>query len=106
MDQAISARVVEDYQALRLLHSNGQLELADQRLQDLMGEMEAAFRGQARRRLALLEPVASFLPILAVAVIVSLSLVLLGVQAGQVLPGLVTFVLGAAAAQCAAWQYC
>ena len=36
---------------------------------------------------------ASFLPILAVAVIVSLSLVLLGVQAGQVLPGLVTFVL-------------
>ena len=92
VDQAISGRVVEDYQALRLLHSSGQLELADQRLQGLMGEMEAAFRGQARR-LALLEPVASFLPILAVAVIVSLSLVLLGVQAGQVLPGLVTFVL-------------
>ena len=57
-----------------------------------MAEMEEAFRGQARR-LALLEPVASFLPILAVAVIVSLSLVLLGVQTGQVLPGLVTFVL-------------
>jgi subfamily B ATP-binding cassette protein MsbA len=92
VDQAISARAVEDYQALRLLHSSGQLELADQRLQGLMGEMEAAFRGQARR-LSLLEPVASFLPILAVAVIVSLSLVLLGVQAGQVLPGLVTFVL-------------
>ena len=92
VDQAISARVVEDYQALRLLHSSGQLAFADQRLQGLMGEMEAAFRGQARR-LALLEPVASFLPILAVAVIVSLSLVLLGVQAGQVLPGLVTFVL-------------
>ena len=31
VDQAISARVVEDYQALRLLHSSGQLELADQR---------------------------------------------------------------------------
>ena len=92
VDQAISARAVEDYQALRLLHSSGQLAFADQRLQGLMGEMEVAFRGQARR-LALLEPVASFLPILAVAVIVSLSLVLLGVQAGQVLPGLVTFVL-------------
>ena len=92
VDKAISARAVEDYQALRLLHSSGQLELVDQRLQGLMGEMELAFRGQARR-LALLEPVASFLPILAVAVIVSLSLVLLGVQAGQVLPGLVTFVL-------------
>ncbi len=92
VEQAISARAVEDYQALRLFHSTGQLALADQRLQGLMGEMEAAFRGQARR-LALLEPVASFLPILAAAVIVSLSLVLLGVQAGQVLPGLVTFVL-------------
>ena len=92
VDQAISARVVEDYQALRLLHSSGQLELANQRLRGLMGEMEAAFRGQARR-LALVEPVASFLPILAVAVIVSMSLMLLGVRAGQVLPGLVTFVL-------------
>ena len=40
MDQAISARAVEDYQALRLLHSSGQLQLADQRLQGLMGEME------------------------------------------------------------------
>ena len=68
VNQAISARVVEDYQALRFLHSSGELELADQRLQGLMREMEAAFRGQVRR-LALLEPVASFLPILAVAVI-------------------------------------
>ena len=66
VDQAISARSVEDYQALRLLHSSGQLELADQRFQGLMGEMESAFRGQVRR-LALLEPVASFLPILEVA---------------------------------------
>jgi len=92
VDQTISARVVEDYQALRLLHSTGSLELADQRLQGLMGEMEAATRAQSRR-LALLEPVTSFLPILAVAVIVSLSLVLLGMNAGQLLAGLVTFVL-------------
>ena len=92
VDQAISARAVEDYQALRLLHSSGLLQLADQRLQGLMGEMELAYRGQVRR-LSLLEPVASFLPILAVAVILSLSLVLLGVQASQLLPSLVTFVL-------------
>ena len=92
VEQVISSRLVEDYQALRLLHSSGQLELADQRLQGLMGEMEAAYRGQVRR-LSLLEPVASFLPILAVAVILSLSLVLLGVQASQLLPSLVTFVL-------------
>ena len=77
---------------MRLQHSSGQLELAEQRLQGLMGEMELAYRGQVRR-LAVLEPVASFLPILAVALIVSLSLVLLGVQAAQVLPSLVTFVL-------------
>tara|TARA_B100002051_G_scaffold209107_1_gene200540 strand:+ start:3059 stop:4903 length:1845 start_codon:yes stop_codon:yes gene_type:complete len=92
INKAITARVIEDYQALRLLHSSGHLELADLRLQSLMGEMEAAFRAQVRR-LSLLEPVASFLPILAVAVIVSLSLILLGLQADQVLPGLVTFVL-------------
>ena len=92
VDTFIASRMVEDYQALRQLHSSGQLSLADQRLKDLMGEMESAFRGQVRL-LALLEPVASFLPILAVALIVSLSLVLLGAQAGQVLPGLVTFVL-------------
>ena len=90
--QALNTRLIDDYQALRLLHSTGQLESADQNLQGLLHKNEAIFRGQVRR-LALLEPVASFLPIVAVAVIVVLSLVLLGVQAAQVLPGLVTFVL-------------
>ena len=90
--QALNTRLIDDYQALRLLHSTGQLERADQNLQGLLHKNEAIFRGQVRR-LALLEPVASFLPIVAVAVIVVLSLVLLGVQAAQVLPGLVTFVL-------------
>ncbi len=90
--QALNTRLIDDYQALRLLHSTGQLENADQSLQDLLLKNEAVFRGQVRR-LAFYEPVASFLPIVAVAVIVSLSLVLLGVQAAQVLPGLITFVL-------------
>ena len=90
--QALNSRLIDDYQALRLLHSTGQLEHADQSLQGLLLKNEAVFRGQVRR-LALLDPVASFLPIVAVAVIVSLSLVLLGVQAAQVLPSLVTFVL-------------
>ncbi len=92
IDQEINARLVEDYQAPRLLHSSGQLAYAEYRLQGLMREMEVAFRAQARR-LAMLEPVASFLPILAVAAIVSLSLGLLGLPASQVLPSLVTFVL-------------
>ena len=92
IDEVISARAVEDYQALRLLHSSGQLANTKNRFRGLMTEMESAFRAQSRR-LAILEPVSAFLPIVAIAFIVSLSLVFIGNQASRVLPGLVTFVL-------------
>ena len=92
IDAAISARAVEDYQALRLLHSSGQLANAKKHFRGLMAEMESAFRAQSRR-LAIIEPVSSFLPIVAISLIVSLSLVLIGDQASRVLPSLVTFVL-------------
>lgn len=94
VDQAVSSRAVEDYQALRMLHSSGRLTFSQEQFRGLMAEMEAAFRAQSRR-LALIEPLASLLPIIAVAAIVSLSLVLIGSQsqAARVLPGLVTFVL-------------
>ena len=90
--QVVSARAVEDYQALRLLHSSGQLTMAQERYRALMTEMESAFRAQSRR-LAVLEPISSLLPTVAIALIVSLSLVLVGAEASRVLPGLVTFVL-------------
>jgi len=89
---AISTRLTEDFQGLRLLHSSGQLDAADQRLRSGMGNLERELRGQARR-LAVVEPFASFLPTLAIALIASLSLLLLGGRSTGVLPSLVIFVL-------------
>jgi len=89
---AISSRITEDFQGLRLLHSSGQLDAADQHLRSGMGELERQLRGQARR-LAVVGPFASFLPILAIALIAALSLLLLGGRNTGVLPSLVTFVL-------------
>ena len=89
---AISSRITEDFQGLRLLHTSGQLEAADQRLQARMGELRHQLRGQVRR-LAMVEPFSNFLPILAIAVIAGISLLLLGGRSSGVLPSLVTFVL-------------
>ncbi|MEB3277239.1 MAG: ABC transporter ATP-binding protein [Cyanobacteriota bacterium] len=88
----ISSRVTEDFQGLRLLHSSGQLDQADRQLQQQMGELEQALRSRSRL-LAVLTPVSSFLPILAIAVIAGLSLVLFQTRNAGVLPNLVTFVL-------------
>ena len=89
---AISSRITEDFQGLRLLHSCGQLEAADLRLQKRMDELRLQLRAQARR-LALVQPFSTFLPILAIAVISAISLLLLGGRSSGVLPSLVTFVL-------------
>jgi len=89
---AISSSITEDFQGLRLLHSSGQLDAADQRLCSGMGELERQLRGQARR-LAVVEPFSDFLPILAFALIATLSLLLLGGRSTGVLPSMVTFVL-------------
>jgi ATP-binding cassette subfamily B protein/subfamily B ATP-binding cassette protein MsbA len=89
---AIISRITEDFQALRLLHSSGQLEAADQRLWAGMGELERQLRGQARR-MAVTGPFSSFLPIFAITSIAALSVLMLGGRSNGVLPGLVTFVL-------------
>jgi ATP-binding cassette subfamily B protein/subfamily B ATP-binding cassette protein MsbA len=89
---AVSSRITEDFQGLRLLHSSGQLEMADRRLLAYMGEFERQMRAQAKR-MAVVGPFASFLPILAIVLIAALSLLLLGGRSTGVLPSLVTFVL-------------
>jgi ATP-binding cassette subfamily B protein/subfamily B ATP-binding cassette protein MsbA len=89
---SVSSRITEDFQGLRLLHSSGQLEMADRRLLAYMGEFERQLRAQARR-MAVVGPFASFLPILAIVLIASLSLLILGGRSTGVLPSLVTFVL-------------
>lgn len=89
---AISGRITEDFQGLRLLHSSGQLDKADLRLRRGMRELEIHLRGQARR-MAVVGPFSSFLPILAIALISGLSLLLLGGRSTGLIPSLVTFVL-------------
>ena len=88
----INSRITEDFQGLRLLHSSGQLDVASEKLQRCMGELECQLRAQSRR-MAVVGPVSSLLPIIAISLIAMLSLLLLGGSSSSVLPGLVTFVL-------------
>jgi len=92
LQAAISSRITEDFQGLRLLHSSGQLEAAAHRLQARMDDLRLQLRGQARR-LAIVDPFSNFLPIIAIAVIAAISLLLFGSRSSGVLPSLVTFVL-------------
>jgi ATP-binding cassette subfamily B protein/subfamily B ATP-binding cassette protein MsbA len=88
----IGSRITEHIQALRLLHSSGQLEAADRLVQAQMGQLERALRHQ-KRLINVILPVTSFLPVLAIAVIASLSLLVFGGRATGILPSLVTFVI-------------
>lgn len=89
---AISRRITENFQGLRLLHTSGQLGAADQKLQRSMDVLEHQLRGQVRR-LSVVGPFSSFLPILAISLIACLSLLLFGGRSTGVLPSLVTFVV-------------
>lgn len=89
---SIFSRITENFQALRLLHSSGQVDEAEQQLRQSMAALEHELRGQARR-LAVVEPFSAFLPILAIALITGLSVLLMGSRGSGVLPSLVTFVL-------------
>ena len=92
IEVAISQRMTEDFQALRLLHCSGQLDAADAHLGDRMSELERSIRAQCRR-VSVVGPIAGFLPILAIATIVAISLLLFGGRTTGVLPSMVTFVL-------------
>ena len=89
----ISKRIIEDFQGLRLLHTSGQLGEAESRLNAEMGQLELLLRRQIRR-MAIVGPISSLMPILAIAIIAALSLLLLGSENNSVLPSLVTFVVG------------
>ena len=88
---AISSRITEDFQGLRLLHSSGELDTADQLLRAKMSNLEFHMRCQGRR-MAIISPFSSFLPILAVALLAVFSVYLLGGRSTGILPSLVTFV--------------
>lgn len=89
---AISVRVTENIQALRLLHSSGQRSRADKAVRSRLGDLEWALR--RRSRIAeVIGPMANFLPVLAIALIAALAVLLFESRASGVLPSLVTFVI-------------
>ena len=88
---AISSRITEDFQGLRLLHTSGQLDLADDRFSGRLSNLEAELRAQGRR-MAVIVPFSSFLPILAIALLAALSVLFLSGHSTSILPSLVTFV--------------
>ena len=89
---AISTRITEDIQGLRLLHSSGQLDAADCNLRSQTRELEHGLRRQSLL-INIIGPFSSFLPIAAMAMIAVVSLVVFGDRSTGVLPSLITFVL-------------
>ena len=88
----LSSRITENIQGLRLLHTSGQLDQADQAVYARTGALEANTRA-ATRLGSVTGPVNNFLPITMIAGIAALSLVLFGSRNSGVLPSLVTFVV-------------
>ena len=84
--------VTEHIQALRLLHTTGQQDEANNFLVDNLSRLETALRKQAPR-LSILSPVTSFLPIFSISLILVVSIFLLSGSKNLLLPSLVTFVL-------------
>jgi subfamily B ATP-binding cassette protein MsbA len=92
ISMGISGRINEDIQGLRLLHSSGQLDTADRRLQERMGELERNLYRQARL-VAVTQPIAQLLPIMAISIIAILSVTLFQSRQAGILPSLVAFVI-------------
>ena len=89
---AISTRIVEDIQGLRLLHSSGQLDQADRNMRSRMGELEENSIAQGKLG-AVVGPITVFLPMAMIALIAALSLLVFGARSSGVLPSLATFVV-------------
>lgn len=89
---SINSTITENFQALRLLHSSGQLVPSIESLRFALLKLESHLKRQAPR-MALLTPVSIFLPILAISIVGMLSVVVLGNKGALILPSLVTFVL-------------
>ena len=92
IEVSISARINEDIQALRLLHSFGQVEVADRDLRRRMAELESTL-GRQLRVMELTQPITMFLPVAILALITALSVLVFDARSTGILPSLVTFLL-------------
>ncbi len=88
----LASRMTENIQGLRLLHTSGQLDVADQDVTNRTRAVEMNSRSQTRLN-AVNGPIIVTLPILMIAVIAGLSVLLFGTRNSGVLPSLVTFVV-------------
>jgi len=89
---AISVRVTEDIQALRLLHSSGQRQRADHAVRSRLGYLEWALRRRSQIT-EVINPLATLLPVVAIALIAALAVLAFDSRGSGVLPSLVTFVI-------------
>ncbi len=92
LEQNLSSRITENIQGLRLLHTSGELDEADQGVYGRTGDLEVNKRATTRLN-SITGPINTFLPILMIAGIAGLSLLLFGSRNSGVLPSLVTFVV-------------
>ena len=88
----VAARITEDIQLLRLLHSNAATSSAQRQVAAQMANLEAPMR-QLSRLMSIQEPVSDLLPVAAALLIVGLSWQLFGGSTETLIPKLVTFVL-------------
>jgi ATP-binding cassette subfamily B protein/subfamily B ATP-binding cassette protein MsbA len=92
LGQELSSRMTENIQGLRLLHTSGQLNMADQDVTNRTRAVEINSRAQTRLN-SVNGPIIVTLPILMIAVIAGLSVLIFGTRNSGVLPSLVTFVV-------------
>ncbi len=92
LGRELSSRMTENIQGLRLLHTSGQLDVADRDVTNQTRAVELNTRAQTRLN-SVNGPIIVTLPILMIAVIAGLSVLFFGTRNSGVLPSLVTFVV-------------
>jgi len=88
----VSCKVNENIQGLRLLHSSGEIDNADARMQTTTHQMERALRRQGELTNLVL-PVSTFLPMATVGLVAGIGVYVLAGRVGGLIPNLVTFVV-------------
>jgi len=91
-DTEVSSTITEHFQGLRLLHTTGQLEMAENDLKRKLVTLEKSLKGQTRI-ISVLPSLSNFLSIIAIVLMMLCSVFIFGGSDVGVLPNLVTFIL-------------
>lgn len=88
----VSCKVNENLQNLRLLHSSGEIDRADDRMKASANDLEKALRRHGELT-NLVAPVSTFLPMATVGLFAGIGVYLVAGRIGGLIPNLVTFVI-------------